>query len=92
MRPANQQLSSPLGRRVIDLHDRLPDLRARGWHAHGIVAVPVDDPARFNATVDRFLSRPFVATDRVGGLVKSGARLHAEFDAEMKALKGGAKK
>jgi len=41
--------------------------------------IPVDDPALFNATVERFFRTPFVKTDRVGGLLKSMARMKAEY-------------
>jgi pimeloyl-ACP methyl ester carboxylesterase len=34
-------------------------------------AVPVDDPALFNATVDRFFRTPFVKRDRIQDLMKS---------------------
>lgn len=49
--------------------------------------IPVDDPALFNATVERFFATPFVKTDRVGGLLKSMARLQAEYAEEQAALK-----
>jgi pimeloyl-ACP methyl ester carboxylesterase len=44
--------------------------------------IPADDPARFNATVERFFATPFVKTDRVGGLLKSLARMKAEYAKE----------
>jgi pimeloyl-ACP methyl ester carboxylesterase len=50
--------------------------------------IPVDDPALFNATVDRFFSRPFEKTDRVAGLTKSIARMKAEFAKEQAAIEG----
>ncbi len=37
--------------------------------------VPFDDPAMFNATVDRFLSTPFVKRDRIADLMKSYEKL-----------------
>jgi len=40
--------------------------------------VPYDDPALFNATVERFLSTPFVKVDRIGDLLKSYEKLLAE--------------
>ncbi len=40
--------------------------------------VPYDDPALFNATVDRFFRTPFVKTDRIAGLMKTGARMRAD--------------
>ena len=50
--------------------------------------IPVDDPPRFNATVDRFFRTPFVTTDRVVGLMKSGARMKAEYVKEHAAAAG----
>jgi pimeloyl-ACP methyl ester carboxylesterase len=48
--------------------------------------IPVDDPALFNATVDRFFRTPFVKIDRVAGLLKSNARMKAEYANERAAL------
>ena len=48
--------------------------------------IPVDDPALFNATIDRFFRTPFVKTDRVAGLVKSSNRMKAEYAKEHVAL------
>ena len=48
--------------------------------------IPVDDPDLFNAAVDRFFRAPFVKTDRVAGLLKSIARLNAEYAKEHAAL------
>jgi pimeloyl-ACP methyl ester carboxylesterase len=39
--------------------------------------VPFDDPAAFNATVDRFFRTPFVKKDRVADMFKSLERLRA---------------
>lgn len=50
--------------------------------------IPVDDPALFDATVDRFFRTPFVKTDRVAGLMASIARMRAEYAKEQAALKG----
>ena len=44
--------------------------------------IPVDDPERFDAAVDRFFRTPFVKTDRVGGLFKSLVRMKAEYAKE----------
>lgn len=38
-------------------------------------AIPFDDPATFNATVDRFLSKPFVKVDRIPDTLKSLEKL-----------------
>ena len=40
-------------------------------------AIPYDDPARFNAVVDRFLRKPFVRIDRVNDLMKSLVKLRS---------------
>jgi pimeloyl-ACP methyl ester carboxylesterase len=48
--------------------------------------IPVDDPARFNAAVDRFFRTPFVKVDRVAGLLKTNARMKAEYAKEHAAL------
>jgi pimeloyl-ACP methyl ester carboxylesterase len=37
--------------------------------------IAFDDPATFNATVDRFFSKPFVKVDRIGDMVKSLEKL-----------------
>jgi pimeloyl-ACP methyl ester carboxylesterase len=39
--------------------------------------IPFDDPATFNATVERFLRAPFVKKDRIGETLKSLEKLHA---------------
>ena len=39
--------------------------------------VPYDDPALFNATVERFLSTPFARVDRIADLMKSYEKLLA---------------
>ena len=39
--------------------------------------VPFDDPATFNAVVERFLRRPFVKKDRIGDTMKSLAKMRA---------------
>jgi pimeloyl-ACP methyl ester carboxylesterase len=39
--------------------------------------IPYDDPATFNATVERFFRTPFVKRDRVGDLLKSLEKLRA---------------
>ncbi len=49
--------------------------------------IPVDDPALFNATVDRFFRTPFFKTDRVAGLIQTGARMKAEYAADHAAPK-----
>jgi pimeloyl-ACP methyl ester carboxylesterase len=41
--------------------------------------IPVDDPARFDAAVDRFFATPFVKRDRIKDVMATAARLHAEY-------------
>jgi pimeloyl-ACP methyl ester carboxylesterase len=40
--------------------------------------IPYDDPATFNATVDRFFSTPFVKRDRLGDVMKSIGKIRVE--------------
>lgn len=44
--------------------------------------IPLDDPARFNATVDRFFSSPFVERDRVADTMSSIRKADADSTAE----------
>lgn len=44
--------------------------------------IPLDDPARFNAAVDRFFSTPFVRRDRFADLMATIKRTMAEYAAE----------
>ena len=41
--------------------------------------IPVADPNRFNATVDRFFRTPFVKKDRVRDFLKSDQRMKQEY-------------
>lgn len=45
--------------------------------------IPFDDPARFNATVDRFFRADFVAKDRLADLLKTIKRMDAEQAADL---------
>jgi len=47
--------------------------------------IPYADPARFNATVDRFFQTPFVKTQRLGDLLKTFAQMQADYAADKKA-------
>ncbi len=47
--------------------------------------VPYDDPVRFNAVIDRFLTTPFVKRDRVRDLFKSIEKMQAEAPAAQSA-------
>ena len=49
--------------------------------------IPVDDPDRFNAVVDRFFRTPFVKKDRVMDLLKSLQRMRQEYLADQAAAK-----
>ena len=40
--------------------------------------VPYDDPELFNATVQRFLDKPFVKKDRIKDMEASGMKLMSE--------------
>lgn len=42
--------------------------------------VPFDDPALFNATVERFFRTPFVKKDRINDTLKSFERLRASLE------------
>ena len=46
-------------------------------HYNSGVVVPFDDPASFNATVERFLRTPFVKKDRINDALKSLEKLRA---------------
>jgi pimeloyl-ACP methyl ester carboxylesterase len=41
-------------------------------------AIPYDDPARFDAVVDRFFREPFVKKDRIKDVIKSFEALESE--------------
>jgi pimeloyl-ACP methyl ester carboxylesterase len=45
-------------------------------------AVPYDDPATFNAVVERFLETPFVKRDRINDTMKSAEKMRAELAAK----------
>jgi pimeloyl-ACP methyl ester carboxylesterase len=47
--------------------------------------IPYADPARFNATVDRFFQTPFVKTQRIGDLMKTVMQMQADYAADKKA-------
>jgi len=44
--------------------------------------IPYDDPARFNAAVERFFATPFVKKDRIRDLAKSIEKLRAEVNSD----------
>lgn len=66
---------------TLDIYHHLPNAELAIFPG-ATHMIPVDDPARFNAAVDRFFRTPFVKTDRVAGLLKSVARLKAEYARE----------
>ncbi len=66
---------------TLEIYHHLPNAELAIFPA-ATHMIPVDDPERFNATVDRFFRTAFVKTDRVGGLIRSGARMRAEYVAE----------
>jgi len=47
--------------------------------------IPVDDPDRFNATVEHFFATPFVKKDRIDELMKSIARMKADYARDVAA-------
>jgi pimeloyl-ACP methyl ester carboxylesterase len=49
--------------------------------------IPVDDPERFNATVERFFETPYVRKDRLADLMKTIGRLRAEHAADEAAAR-----
>lgn len=61
---------------VVDMFNHLPNGQM-GIFPNSTHMVPYDDPALFNATVERFLSTPFVKVDRIGDLMKSYEKLAA---------------
>ena len=61
---------------VVTIVNHLPNGEL-GIFPNSTHMVPYDDPALFNATVERFLDRPFVRVDRVADLMKSYEKLVA---------------
>ena len=62
---------------VVEMFNDLPNGQL-GIFPNSTQMVPYDDPALFNATVERFLSRPFVKVDRIADLMKSYEKLSAD--------------
>lgn len=55
---------------TLDIYHHIPNSQLAIF-ANATHAIPFDDPARFNATVERFLAEPFVKKDRVQDALKS---------------------
>jgi pimeloyl-ACP methyl ester carboxylesterase len=55
---------------TLEIFHHLPNAQL-GIFPDAVHTVPYDDPARFNAAVERFLSEPFAKRDRIGDVLKS---------------------
>ena len=55
---------------TVEIYHHIPNSQ-RAIFPNATHAVPFDDPALFNATVERFLRTPFVKKDRINDLLKS---------------------
>lgn len=62
---------------IVDIFNHLPNVEL-GIFPGSTHMAPYDHPALFNATVDRFLSTPFVKVDRIADLMKSYEKLVTE--------------
>lgn len=61
---------------TLDIYHHLPNSQLCIF-PNATHMIPVDDPALFNSTVDRFFSAPFVKKDRIQDLLKTFERLKA---------------
>jgi pimeloyl-ACP methyl ester carboxylesterase len=61
---------------IVDIFNHLPNGQL-GIFPNSTHAVPFDDPALFNAPIERFLSTPFVKLDRIADVMKSLEKLQA---------------
>jgi pimeloyl-ACP methyl ester carboxylesterase len=61
---------------TLDIYHHIPNSQLAIF-PNALHTIPVDDPATFNAVVDRFLRTPFVRRDRIPETVKSLERMHA---------------
>ena len=61
---------------IVDMFNHLPRGQL-GIFPNSTHMVPYDDPPLFNATVERFLTTPFVKVDRIADLMKSYEKLLA---------------
>ncbi len=59
---------------TVEIYHRIPNSQLAVF-ANATHMLPFDDPASFNATVERFLRDPFVKRDRVNDLVTSMEKL-----------------
>jgi pimeloyl-ACP methyl ester carboxylesterase len=62
---------------TVDIYENLPNANLAVF-PNSTHAVPYDDPALFNATVERFLATPFRKKDRIGDLMASIQKAEAE--------------
>jgi pimeloyl-ACP methyl ester carboxylesterase len=61
---------------TIDIYHHIPNSQLAIF-PDATHMVPFDDPARFNAAVERFFRTPFVKRDRIGDMLKSLENLRA---------------
>lgn len=62
---------------TVEIFHRLPNSQLAIF-PNATHMIPYDDPANFNATVDRFFLTPFVKRDRFGDVMKSLGKIIAE--------------
>lgn len=62
---------------TVDIYEHLPNANLAVF-PNSTHAVPYDDPKLFNATVERFLTTPFKAKDRIADMVASIEKANAE--------------
>ncbi len=62
---------------IVEIFNHLPNGQM-GIFPNSTHMVPYDDPALFNATVERFLGTPFVKKDRIADLMKSYEKIMGE--------------
>ena len=61
---------------TVDIYHHIPNSQLAIF-ANATHMVPYDDPATFNATVEKFLRTPFVKKDRIGDTMKSLEKLRS---------------
>ncbi len=61
---------------IVDMFNHVPNAQL-AILPNSTHMVPYDDPASFNATVERFLSTPFTKRDRIADLMQSYEKLQA---------------
>jgi pimeloyl-ACP methyl ester carboxylesterase len=61
---------------TVEIHHHIPNSQLAIF-PNATYMVPFDDPALFNAAVDRFFRTPFVKKDRINDMIKSAQKLLA---------------